>query len=243
MLHFLGKLCALVDNLYSFFHFTLRYGSFLCFVGFWTFLPLFWLSYEHIFDSHQHPLGVMPMEGRKNIRISSKSSSWLVRGASHSLRCLSFWRGFLFSPKLFDFPAIIIPLLCVTVHQVYGRLCLWNESWVNLWHTSKTSEGVLQIFQKWGSTSPFSSIQSEVLAWKALWFLGGDQVWYRACDLVLLRKPSFPPNFEMYCALFGVVVDCRSYLWYATCDMLSLAYFLRLLCVWALVASSLTGFI
>jgi len=72
-------------------------------------------------------------------------------------------------------------------------------------------------FLKWGSTSLFSSNQFHVLAWRALWFFGGDQVWYRVCGLVLIWKP-FPPNFEMFYVLFGVAIDCYSCLWYAmTC--------------------------
>ena len=102
--------------------------------------------------------------------------------------------------------------------QAYGRLHLWNESWVNLWYISNTWAGVFHIFQKWGSTSLFDSNQFYVLAWYALWFLRGDQVWYRARALVDFRKHSSSSNFEMFCTLFGAAIDWHSCLWYAiTC--------------------------
>jgi len=79
-------------------------------------------------------------------------------------------------------------------------------------------------FPKWGSTSLIGSIQFHVLAWYSLWFFGGDQVWYRACDLVLFRKPS-PHDFEMFCTLFGVAVYWYSCLWYAMACLLYGGYY------------------
>ena len=67
------------------------------------------------FDSAWMPLSCMPMEEKKNRRMWSQSSPRSVRGGCHDLWYLHFLQGILFFRKLFDFLAVIIPLLRVAI--------------------------------------------------------------------------------------------------------------------------------
>jgi len=60
----------------------------------------------------------------------------------------------------------------------------------------------------------YLALQFLVIAKWALWFFGGDQVWYQAYGFILFQGPSPPLNFEMSCTLFAVAIDCYSCLWY-----------------------------
>jgi len=111
---FLGKWCALCYNLYSFSHFTLRYGSFLYFVGFWTFCPCFDPSWVY-FDSPRITLSCHTHGRKKNRRMLRQWTPRLVHRESYGPWCLYFLWGLLFSCNLFDFLAVIIPLLHMTV--------------------------------------------------------------------------------------------------------------------------------
>jgi len=119
--------------------------------------------------------------------------------------------------------------------DAYGRLHLWNESWVNPYYISNTWVGLIHISPEWGSIYLFSSTISCacMMCFTVHW--GWSSLISSLWSCTSLKTFTSTCFSNVLCTIC-FAIDCYSWLWYAR------NYLRRLLYIWVPDASPFIGF-